>query len=85
MMMMMMMMMMMVVVVVMMMMTTTTTMMMMMGENKDTITIKKKNLKWFGHITRRTSLGNIIAHGAVDSARMPGRPSSGQANHYGIA
>ena len=35
--------------------------------------VKERKLKWYGHITKRTSV-NTIVHRTVEGARRPGPP-----------
>ena len=44
------------------------------GVHDDLLTmVKKRNLRWYGHISRSSGMGNAILQGTVKGARMRGR------------
>ena len=40
-------------------------------------TVKRRKLKWYGHVTRSDGLTKVILRGAVEGKRRSGRPKKG--------
>ena len=42
------------------------------GQQELLVTVKRRNLAWFGHVTRHDSLSKTILHGTVEGRRRLG-------------
>ena len=56
-----------------------------MGPYEDLLaTVKRRQLKWYGHVTRSDGLTKVILQGTVEGSRRRGRPKELDRQHRGV-